>query len=107
MIAAGTDGRVVFANDAARSRWPDAVSAEAHTLLPADACERFRAAATSALEAGVATQLEWGEHGPGGVRAWFLATISPLRDGGGVAHLGTRDWAESEPGQGTTFFFEL
>lgn len=78
-LAAGTDRRVAFANPAAATRWPDATSVLTESLFPDDARERLRSAETAAL-AGDPSSFQWGEHGPGGVRSWFLCTVSPLRE---------------------------
>jgi PAS domain S-box-containing protein len=83
-IAASADRTIVFANDAARTRWPDAIARTADALFPEDARAKL-AVAEQAAHAGNGSTFEWGEHGPAGVRAWFLCTVSPLRaDGGAV-----------------------
>ncbi len=73
----------MFANVAAAARWPDATSGPTESLFPDDARERLRAAEAAAL-AGDPSSFQWGEHGPGGVRTWFVCTLSPLREGDAI-----------------------
>src|SRR4051812_20445722 len=111
---ADADDRVVDANAAAAARWP--IGSLAADGFPEDARARYRDARGRGHD-----RFEWGEHGPGGVRAWFVAAVSPREGGGsvcvsteitelkraeqrlalserlmvdtqGVAHLGTWDW---------------
>ena len=126
VIASDLAGRVVFANAAARARWPEPVEAAALFGASGDA---FREAARSVLDGGDAVTFEWGDYLHGDVRAWFSATVSALRhaetvallcvsrdllelkqsearlrrseqlmvDTQGVAHLGTWDWEITQP----------
>jgi PAS domain S-box-containing protein len=83
-FAAGTDGRLIFANEAAQQRWPGAtVGAPAAALLPGDARERFSALEAGVIATGQPARFEWGEHGPAGVRRWFACTLSALSMGEG------------------------
>lgn len=85
-FAADARGRLVFVNAAARARSPDAaLGDEACTLLPEADRDRFRAAAASVLASGEPASCEWGEHGPAGVRFWFSAALSALREGDAVS----------------------
>jgi PAS domain S-box-containing protein len=80
-FAAGRDGRIVFANPAARARWPGlARGVPAASLFPDDARDGYRTRESAVLATGEAARLEWGDHGPAGARAWFACTLSPLRD---------------------------
>lgn len=126
-FATDLDGRVMHANRAAASRWPEATAVA--DGFPEDVRARF-AAAHERATVGAGDRFEWGEIGPGGVRSWFVSTVSPWRDGDnitgslcvsadvsdlkrseerlrlserlmvdtqGVAHLGTWDWDISQP----------
>lgn len=85
-FAAAVDGRLVFVNEAARTRWPGAeVGSTALGALPEPAREPFEAAVTALLASGEALTFEWGELRPGGVRSWFSSTLSPLREGASIA----------------------
>jgi len=81
-FAADRDGRVVFANPAARRRWPGlARGVQAASVFPDDARGDHGARAAAVLTTGEAARFEWGDHGPAGARAWFVCTLSPLLDG--------------------------
>ena len=126
VIAIDRDDRVAFANRAASARWPDAVpGSSATSLLPDEARGLFSAALAQVRAAGAPARFEWGERGPSGIRAWFVATVyahgddcvctstdvtelkrteDRLRrserlmvDTQGVAHLGTWEWDISKP----------
>ncbi|MDB4938338.1 MAG: sensory box protein [Labilithrix sp.] len=86
-LATRRDRTVVFANDAARARWPGATAAPLDALFPDDARGALAAAEAAAL-AGDSKTFEWGEHGPAGIRGWFICTVSPLREPGGEAVAG-------------------
>jgi signal transduction histidine kinase len=81
-FTASAEGVVVRANRAATDRWRAGM--DAITGFPADAREQIAAAAAAAT-AGNTTSFEWGERGPGGIRCWYVATVSPLgEDDGGL-----------------------
>ncbi len=79
VLAARADSTVAFANGPARARWPEVASTEVTSLFPEAAREQLRAAQCAALQ-GEVSSFEWGEHGPGGVRSWFVCTASPLQE---------------------------
>ena len=81
--AAGADGRLVFANAAARARWHDAATAgmPAIDLFSGDARDHLADVAARVLTAGESGVFDAGEMGPAGVRTWASFALSPLRDG--------------------------
>ena len=89
MVAVTADGRIAFANDAARARWPAAIiGADALAAIPEEARASFRAGAAETMGGGDAkksARFEWGEQGPGGTRSWFASTMSALDDDGTIA----------------------
>jgi PAS domain S-box-containing protein len=126
VIVVGGAGRVLYANPAARQRWPEGASIAALSPL-GDAL-------APVLARGEPARLEWGDRSPAGVRAWYSCAISPVSTGSedeprvvawlcvstevtelkrteermrraetlmvdtqGVAHLGTWEWDLSEP----------
>ncbi|HEY4186853.1 MAG TPA: ATP-binding protein [Polyangia bacterium] len=79
VFAAGVDGRVLFANDALRTRVPEVtLHVPATSLFPDDARAAFEALQTLVLSRGQSARFEWGEMGPAGARRWFGCTVSPL-----------------------------
>jgi PAS domain S-box-containing protein len=117
VFAADPDDAVIYLNAVARARWGDELGRNARDLVG----EPLAKAITDAP-----TRFQWGEHGPGGVRAWFSASIARLAGGGywchnadvtelkheeerlrrseqllvdtqGTAHLGTWDWDITQP----------
>ncbi len=110
VVAFDRTGAVTWRNVAAADRSPsgDALASALATAL-----------------AGTPASFEWGETGPGGVRAWYSAEVTPYEDGAicisrditelkrteqrlrrseqllvdtqGVAHLGTWDWDITQP----------
>ena len=113
-------GKVLYMNTIARSRWGDEPGS-AHELV-----DGLAAAAAEACTSGRSQRFEWGERGPGGVRAWFATAIHPVAGGAywcscadvtelkreeerlrrseqllvdtqGTAHLGTWEWDVSQP----------
>jgi len=84
-FAAGPDGRVLFANDAALAgateREPGGVAA---LLFPEDVRSRFDALLAAVLASGAPSRFEWGEMGPGGARRWYGCTLSPLSEAGDI-----------------------
>ena len=78
VFAADPNGRVLFVNAAARTRWGFPPDASVAQLLPALGAEAFAAALAAASVAGAAQQFAWGEQGTAGVRAWFSSTLSSL-----------------------------
>ena len=84
-FATDRDGRVIFANHAARERWPDASeTSDAGRLFGPDAREKFRGAVAQVLADAGSVTFEWGEYQHGDVRAWFSTTVSALLDGSTV-----------------------
>ena len=86
VLAVDRDGRIAFANDAARERWPAAtVSADVLAAIPEEAQALFRATIEDRSPHGSpCTRFDWGEHGPdGSVRRWFSTTITRLPDAAG------------------------
>ncbi len=86
-VVFGTDAdrRLQYLNAAACGRWPDAVLASsAGELFLGAFRDTFDAATDRVLAGGSAARFEWGEAGPGGIRAWFVCTITPLRSAGRV-----------------------
>jgi PAS domain S-box-containing protein len=110
VFAADASGALSYLNAAARERWGEALDRPAAALVGCEIADRF----------------QWGETGPGGVRAWFAATVTPLANGGywcqsaditelkreeerlrrseqllvdtqGTAHPGTWDWDITQP----------
>ena len=75
------DDTVEFANRAAQARF--ALDQAATLGFAAADREIYGAALARALE-GEAQRFEWGERGPAGVRAWFSASLTPLRRAGAV-----------------------
>jgi PAS domain S-box-containing protein len=117
VFAADAGGAVIYLNAVARARWGDELGRNAGDLVGASLAKAV---------AEAPTRFQWGEHGPGGVRAWFSTSIAPLADGGywchcadvtelkreeerlrrseqllvdtqGTAHLGTWDWDVRQP----------
>lgn len=86
VYAAGADGRLVFANGAARSRWPDAAAAgmPAIDLFTGDARGLLADVAARVLTTGESGVFDAGEMGPAGVRAWASFALSPLREGDAI-----------------------
>lgn len=122
VVAVGHGGVVLYANPAARHRWPDHPSIASISPL-GDALARV-------LPTGEPARFQWGNTSPAGVRSWYASAVSPIRDGQrtvawlcvstevtelkrneerllraeklmvdtqGVAHLGTWEWDLSEP----------
>ena len=108
-FAADAQGIVTYVNPAAHARWGDAVGRTASSLIPNIA----------------PGHVHWGEQGPGGVRVWFAVTVTAFANGyyatcadvtelkrseerlrrseelmvdtQGTAHLGTWEWAITQP----------
>jgi PAS domain S-box-containing protein len=96
VFAAGTDGRVVFANAAARARWGDAATPgmPAVDLFPVEARAAFADVAAQILASGPTGSagptdtpgtFDAGEFGPGDVRHWASFALSPLCEGDAIA----------------------
>lgn len=85
--AAGADGRLVFANGAARSRWHHgaAVGMPAIDLFTGDARGHLADVAARVLTTGESGVFDAGELGPAGVRAWASFALSPLREGEAIS----------------------
>ena len=83
VYAAGADGRVVFANAAARARWGDVATKEtpALDLFAGEARGHLEEVAARVLTSGECGSFDAGELGPGGVRTWACFALSPLREG--------------------------
>ncbi len=83
VYAAGVDGRVVFANAAARARWGDVATRGTPDVefFAAEARGHLAEAAARVLTSGESGTFDAGELGPGGVLAWASFTLSPLREG--------------------------
>lgn len=81
-FAAGADGRLIFANAAARARWQDAATAglPAIDLFSGDARHHLADVAGRVLMTGESGAFEAGEMGPPGVRTWGSFALSPLHD---------------------------
>lgn len=86
VVAAGADGRLVFANGAARARWHDAATPgmPAIDLFSGDARSHFAEVEARVLRTGESGVFDAGELGPAGVRAWASLALSPLRDGDAI-----------------------
>jgi signal transduction histidine kinase len=80
---------VAFANRAACERWPQASPAAAGFPEPDRA--RFIAEHARVMASGAAVHFDWGDRGPGGVRAWFRCNVSPIRRDSTV--VGTLCWS--------------
>ena len=126
-FVADRDGRVVFANRAARGRF---VPGDGAALGFAEPDRAAYGAAVAGALAGEGRRFAWGERGPAGARAWFSASLTPVRRAGevvgvlcvsadvtalkrsderlrrteqlmvdtqGVAHMGIWEWDVSEP----------
>ena len=122
VVVAGHDGVLLYANRAARQRWPD------HPTIASIA--PLGEALAAVLLTGEPARFQWGDSSPAGVRSWYASAVSPIRDGQrplawlcvstevtelkrneerllraeklmvdtqGVAHLGTWEWDLSEP----------
>lgn len=82
-FASSTDGRVVFLNEAARLRWPEASPGDlVSSLVPENRGDEFGARAALIVQNGESFKFECGEDGPGGVRSWARYGLSPLREEG-------------------------
>jgi PAS domain S-box-containing protein len=85
VFAAGADGRVLFANAAARRRWPDMERGSGPAASFFDGvAEGFGALEATVLRAGQPALMHWGDEGPAGTRSWFGCTLSPLTVGDAV-----------------------
>jgi PAS domain S-box-containing protein len=83
IFAATTSGRILYLNARARERWPDARPGDvAAELLPAEARDRFLAAAAAACAGETVPAFDWGDEERDGVRAWFRCAVSPMREAG-------------------------
>jgi len=88
VFVADAQGRVLFANAVARSRWSFQQDVPVARFLPPTGHEGFQAALASASPPSTAVQFGWGEHGSAGARTWYNSTLSPLLvDGAVVGHL--------------------
>ncbi len=67
------EGSVLYANGAARRRWPDHPSIA--SLAP------LGEPLARALLPGEPARFQWGDSSPAGVRSWYASTVSPIRDG--------------------------
>jgi len=83
VYAAAADGRLIFANAAARVRWRDAATAgmPAIDLFSGDARDHLSDVASRVLTTGESGVFDAGEMGPAGVRTWASFSLSPLHDG--------------------------
>jgi PAS domain S-box-containing protein len=119
-------GHIAYLNRAAAERWPHAApGGPAIELFPEETRVTLADQVVKVRAGGAAVRLDWGERGPGGIRAWFVASIyadgddcvccstdvtelkrteERLRrserlmvDTQGVAHLGTWEWDISLP----------
>src|SRR3954471_2423125 len=80
-LAIASDGRLLFANDAAAARWPHAAPGlRASELFTGAARAAFETGCAAVLSGGGAQRFDWGDEGPGGVVAWFACTLSPIAD---------------------------
>ncbi len=83
VVAAGPDGRIAWANEAAAKHFERAPAGAVFAdLLPSASAEALRAA-ERALSLGEHARFEWGEESAGRVRCWFHCTLSPLREADG------------------------
>ena len=82
VFAASADGRVTFANAAAREHWGDAVTqgAPAANLFAGEERGRLAAIAARVLTTGETGAFDASELGRSGVRTWARYALSPLRE---------------------------
>lgn len=73
VVVVGHDGVVLYANETARHRWPDHSSVASIAPL-GDSLSRV-------LLTGQPARFQWGDSSPAGVRSWYAAGVSPIRDG--------------------------
>lgn len=76
---ASPDGVIAFGPERAHL-YENAAARRQRALFDANASE-LGAAVDAALHSRTSTRVEWGDVGPGGVRAWFDCSISPVRGG--------------------------
>lgn len=126
VVAIDPAGHVAYLNRAAAAGWPDAVlGTPAIALFPEDVRGTLTDLVTKVRATNAPARFDWGERGPSGIRAWYVASLyadgddcvcsstdvtelkrteERLRrserlmvDTQGVAHLGTWEWDISQP----------